>query len=896
MATTVGPYQLGDSLGEAPFGELVAATHSARSEPLAVLLLDARLAKDHRFRGLLRLEIARAGSVRHAAIARAIEVGEHGGAPYVVVQRPADTRTLASALADGEPPSRAEAVALLRHLAEALDAAHGRRLVHGALDPTSVLVGPGGSTALVGLALIGAVEEAGLNAIVVERTDAAYTAPEQRTGRRTVASADAYALGALAATLLLVQPPPAGPADAIGTVLARQHAADPADRFPSCTAFVTALSEALALATSSTTAVATSPRSSPIGSAPAPVDDSETSPAPAPLPASLATSAPVPAPALSPPTDTQTASAPPLPWNVPAEPVAQASAVDADTLSLAPPPGPPPSEVPDAASPTPERPPDPPSPGALDGWISSVIDPPQLAQPFTTGLERPAAPPWHPDRPTNRMQVDASEIARAPAPVAGEVSVTNLTLTPAMQAVLKAPEQRDLIGDGIILAASRFPAFEDLLDRYVTDGKLRGVPLGVAAAGALILLMLFAGQLWPATVLIMIAAIIYGVPKLGAVLTASERANVRPVRVTGGARLSPTSPTTGARVPQLTLRTSVSLSVRDAEYGTLGSFGLPITVERPVFGVGGVREEVVGYDLPDAIVTYLEPVHTLLDVRSGDGRVLYRRPPYQGEPDDLVDTTDPRVTSASSETASSDAASTDTSGAVPWSQPAYVQPRGPVSVLPLPPAAQASLRKAAESAAPKAIAIVVGPLLLFVVGSQLIGGFAFFVLFAMLGLFASGIGGIFTQALRLWNSRHCTSMVRVEGSVFVSRFRANKSHAHVVRLADGMSIKVDADTYGKLTSAGERRVEDAGPVRTRAGPRHARRVPHEPARDPRRYRHVYADRSAAPGGPRSGRRDALPGAGLARWRPRAVRADRLTPAPLLQVLARVVMHARRLDG
>ena len=148
MDRTVGPYRLGDSLGMTPFGELVTATHSARSEPLAVLLLDDRLAKDYRFRGLLRLEIARAGGLRHTSVARAIEVGEHGGAPYVVFERPAESVTLARAYADGDPPSREQAVALVRHLAEGLDAAHGRRLAHGVLSPASVLIGAGGSAAL----------------------------------------------------------------------------------------------------------------------------------------------------------------------------------------------------------------------------------------------------------------------------------------------------------------------------------------------------------------------------------------------------------------------------------------------------------------------------------------------------------------------------------------------------------------------------------------------------------------------------------------------------------------------------------------------------------------------------------------------------------------------------
>src|SRR4051812_14449052 len=100
MDRTVGPYRLGETLGTLPFGELLEATHSARSEPLAVLLLDERLAKDVRFRGLLRMEMARAGGLRHPGLARTVDTGESGSTLYIVVERPAGAKTLARCLAE----------------------------------------------------------------------------------------------------------------------------------------------------------------------------------------------------------------------------------------------------------------------------------------------------------------------------------------------------------------------------------------------------------------------------------------------------------------------------------------------------------------------------------------------------------------------------------------------------------------------------------------------------------------------------------------------------------------------------------------------------------------------------------------------------------------------------
>src|SRR4051812_27401749 len=189
MDRTVGPYRLGETLGTLPFGELVEATHSARSEPLAVLLLDERLAKESRFRGLLRMEMARAGGLRHPALARTVETGESGGTLYLVVERPAGGETLAHCLAHESALAAGRGGELVRRLADGLDAGHARRLVHGAIDPSCVLIGEDGTAAtLVGIGILTAAEEAGLIAVVAEQHGPAFVAPEQAQSPRAVAS------------------------------------------------------------------------------------------------------------------------------------------------------------------------------------------------------------------------------------------------------------------------------------------------------------------------------------------------------------------------------------------------------------------------------------------------------------------------------------------------------------------------------------------------------------------------------------------------------------------------------------------------------------------------------------------------------------------------------------
>jgi hypothetical protein len=246
-AQTLGPYTLGQPLGTLPFGELIEAAHAARRDPLALLILGDALARDHRLRGLLRLEIARAGGLRHPAIARPVEVGEHDGRLYVVYERPPG-EPLNRWIDDGTGLSTETTLTIVRQLADGLDAAHGRRLAHGSIRTSAILTRAGETATLLGIGVLAAIDEAGIADLCRRGLNPAYVAPEQERGRLAVPTADAYALGRLAQVML--ERIGDAQADAIApgvqAVLDRQAGAEPSTRFRTCTALATALADALA--------------------------------------------------------------------------------------------------------------------------------------------------------------------------------------------------------------------------------------------------------------------------------------------------------------------------------------------------------------------------------------------------------------------------------------------------------------------------------------------------------------------------------------------------------------------------------------------------------------------------------------------------------------------------
>ena len=774
MQRTVGPYQLGDSLGGTPFGELVVATHAARTEPLAVLLLDDRLAKDHRFRGLLRLEIARAGALRHPAIARFVEVGEHGGAPYVVVERLAESQTLATLLERDAALRPDDAVRLIGRLAEGLDAAHGRRLVHGAIDPSSVLVGPDGVAALVGTSTIGAVDEAGLHAVVAERTDAAFVAPERASSQRAAPSGDGYALGVLARRLLGT----GGPTEA---VVARQCSADPAARFPTCVAFAMALAGA-EVALGAQPGEAPGPRPQQTGQAPNP-QLQQTREAPSPQP----------------------------------QHTREAPSPQPQHTREAPNPQPPRCAAQISATPT--------SPCAGEG--EQVVAPPPPSHAGMSGGTGGGAPPVSPLPP--HVPDPFGDMASPAAPHqllagSGTVLVTPIEPTSAMRALLQPAEVRDPIGDLIVKAADRAPAVDALLERYAPDGKIGRFPLGVAVTGMLALLMILAGQAWPATVVLVAVGVFYGVPKLGTALTASETANVKAFRVSGGAYIRPVRPASNMTVPEMWLPNNVRLTIRQAEYDLLVNFGhVRYVSPSPPPGRTGTID---GFELPGAVVTYLLPGAGLLDVRDAALRVLYRREPYAGEPgDEFWQPDDGPLAASVAEAATTVATPPDAPAASASSPPAappvpmpahaqssFTSQQRPTSAmarvtsLPLPESARASLKSAAQVAAAVSAVIFGAPLILFVVLPHFFGFPGFFIIAAGIALVGTTAGSTIMRAFRLWGSRQATTMLRVEGPIALTYHRYGKTSRHAAWLASGAKVKLDRETHGMLARHADVRV------------------------------------------------------------------------------------------
>ncbi len=250
--TVVAGYRIDGTLGEGGMGTVYRATQLSLERVVALKVLTAELSSDPDFRERFRREGLLQAALDHPHIVTVYEAGEADERLFLAM-RMVEGPTLKDLIVQRQLDDR-RALRLLTQVAEALDAAHAKGLIHRDVKPQNVLVGAGDHAYLADFGLTKGSDDAGMTETGQFVGTIDYISPEQARGERATGASDVYALTAVLCECLtgkvpyvkateervllahLSEPPPrlselrADLPAAMDEIVARGMAKDPAQR------------------------------------------------------------------------------------------------------------------------------------------------------------------------------------------------------------------------------------------------------------------------------------------------------------------------------------------------------------------------------------------------------------------------------------------------------------------------------------------------------------------------------------------------------------------------------------------------------------------------------------------------------------------------------------------
>lgn len=188
---TVPGFTILDVAGRGGMGTVYKAEQAAPRRLVAIKVLSKATADPSAFYQEARL----IAQLEHPHILPIYSFGDQGGAPFLVM-RYLEGGSLAGRLANG-PVEIGTAVRWAGHIADALDYAHQRGVIHKDVKPSNILLDQAGHVYLADFGIAGTLQATpNPAAAVVTVGSAAYMPPEQIRGQAVDGRTDVYALAA----------------------------------------------------------------------------------------------------------------------------------------------------------------------------------------------------------------------------------------------------------------------------------------------------------------------------------------------------------------------------------------------------------------------------------------------------------------------------------------------------------------------------------------------------------------------------------------------------------------------------------------------------------------------------------------------------------------------------
>ncbi|BBY11770.1 serine/threonine-protein kinase PknD [Mycobacterium marseillense] len=201
-----GPYRLVRLLRQGGMGEVYEAEDSRKRRMVALKLISQQFTGNPEFRARLQREADIAGRLTEPHVVPIHDYGEIDGR-FFVEMRLVDGVDLGTLLHRDGPMAAPRAIAIIRQVAAALDAAHAAGVTHRDVTPGNILITGSDFAYLADFGIARAATDPGLTQVGTAIGTYYYMAPERFTDDEVTHSVDIYSLACVLSECLTGTPP-----------------------------------------------------------------------------------------------------------------------------------------------------------------------------------------------------------------------------------------------------------------------------------------------------------------------------------------------------------------------------------------------------------------------------------------------------------------------------------------------------------------------------------------------------------------------------------------------------------------------------------------------------------------------------------------------------------------